>query len=163
MHTMDKQDEKDTVDASLLRVPFESLKRAAKDRKAFVDDTSEALSKLAAVSSSSPSEQLEQLDQLVSRLQGLKRKLVDVGKQEADEAMRCKARLEHLKLVGKPTKGHVIAWSKQRLDRIIIDHMLRTGIHNSAGVSPSTWFVRQPRGTTWYRRIHKKSLHIALT
>lgn len=130
---MDKQDDKDIIDATLLKVPFESLKRAAKDRKTYVDEASEALSNLDAASGASQTEQLEQLDQLVSRLQGLKRKLNDVGKQEADDALRCKARLEHLQLVGKPAKGHVIPWSKQRLDRILVDHMLRTGNHISAG------------------------------
>lgn len=130
---MERQEDKDIIDAALLKVPFESLKRAAKDRKAFLDEASEGLSCLTAAGSADQAEQLDQLDQLVSRLQGLKRKLTDVSKQEADEALRCKARLEHLQLAGKPAKGHIIAWSKQRLDRILVDHMLRTGNHSSAG------------------------------
>lgn len=125
--------DKDIIDAALLRVPLESLRRAAKERKAHVDDAGEAVAGLNAAKDASQAEQLEQLDQLVSRLQGLKRKLADVRQQEADEAMRCKARLEHLHLLGKPAKGNVIAWSKKRLDRILVDHMLRSGHQQSAG------------------------------
>lgn len=129
---MEPKDDKEIVEASLLRVPFESLKRAAKERKSHVDNASDAIAALSAVANASQAEQLDHLDQLVSRLQGLKRKLADVKRQEADEAMRCKYRLEHLNLLGKPGRGSVIPWSKKRLDRILVDHMLRSGQHQSA-------------------------------
>jgi len=80
----------DILDASLLRVPFEALKRAAKDRKAYVDETGDALNAIENASSGSTAEQMEQLDQLVARLQGLKRKLQEAGRQEAMK--RCAAK-----------------------------------------------------------------------
>eukprot|EP00879_Flechtneria_rotunda_P033751 GHRR01037489.1.p1 GENE.GHRR01037489.1~~GHRR01037489.1.p1 ORF type:complete len:142 (-),score=21.48 GHRR01037489.1:280-705(-) len=123
----------EVIDAPLLKVPFESLKRAAKERKAYVDEAEEALDGLNSISNASQADQLAHLDQLVSRLQGLKRKLTHGSKQEADEALRCKARLEHLQLLGIPGKGSVVAWNKKRLDRILVDHILRSGNHNSAG------------------------------
>ena len=119
------------IDAPLLKVPFESLKRAAKERKALVDEAGKALSNLS--TSGSKEEQLQQLDQLVLRLQGLKRKLADVSQQEAGDALRCKARLEHLQQLGTPGKGSVVLWNKQRMDRLLVDHMLRSGNHKSAG------------------------------
>lgn len=145
----------DIIDAPLLKVPFESLKRAAKERKALVDEASEALhtciSKASAsagnstpanaASASAPATteaQLLQIDQLVVRLLGLKRKLADVSQQEAGDALRCKARLEHLQQLGAPGKGgSVVVWNKQRLDRLLVDHMLRSGSHASAGGCPS--------------------------
>jgi macrophage erythroblast attacher len=127
------RDDRDVVDAALLRVPFESLKRAAKERKAHLDDASEALAGLTTAAGASQEQQLQQLDQLVMRLQGIKRKMGDGRLQEADEATRCKLRLEHLALLGRPAKGAVIPWSKKRLDRILADHMLRSGHHKSAG------------------------------
>lgn len=127
------RDDRDVVDAALLRVPFESLKRAAKERKAHLDDATEALAGLTAAAGANPEQQLQQLDQLVARLQGIKRKMGEVRLQEADEAMRCKLRLEHLAQLGRPAKGAVIPWSKQRLDRILADHMLRAGHQASAG------------------------------
>lgn len=127
------------IDAPLLKVPFESLKRAAKERKALVDEAGEALASLITSSSSSAGaaskeQQLQQIDQLVSCLQGLKRKLSDVSQQEAGDALRCKARLEHLQQLGAPGKGSVVAWNKQRLDRLLVDHMLRSGNQASAGM-----------------------------
>lgn len=125
------------IDAPLLKVPFESLKRAAKERKALVDEAGEALASLSTSTSSagaSKEQQLQQIDQLVSCLQGLKRKLADVSQQEAGDALRCKARLEHLQQLGAPGKGSVVAWNKQRLDRLLVDHMLRSGNQASAGM-----------------------------
>lgn len=121
----------EVIDAPLLKVPFESLKRAAKERKALVDEAGEAFSSLS--TSGSQDEQLQQIDQLVSRLQGLKRKLTDVTQQEEGDAMRVKARLDHLQQLGAPGKGSVVVWNKQRLDRLLVDHMLRTGNQASAG------------------------------
>lgn len=126
----------EVIDAPLLKVPFESLKRAAKERKTLVDEAGEALSSLStAAASATQEEQLQQIDQLVVRLQGLKRKLGDVGQQEAGDALRVKARLEHLQQLGAPGKGNMVVWNKQRLDRLLVDHMLRTGNQASAGVS----------------------------
>lgn len=124
----------EVIDAPLLKVPFESLKRAAKERKALVDEAGEALASLStsAGGAASKEQQLQQIDQLVSCLQGLKRKLVDVSQQEAGDALRCKARLEHLQQLGSPGKGSVVAWNKQRLDRLLVDHMLRSGNQASA-------------------------------
>lgn len=124
----------EVIDAPLLKVPFESLKRAAKERKSLVDEAGEALSSLStAGQGQSQEEQLQQIDQLVLRLQGLKRKLADVGQQEAGDALRCKARLEHLQQLGAPGKGSMVVWNKQRLDRLLVDHMLRSGSQASAG------------------------------
>lgn len=117
----------EVIDAPLVRVPFEALKRAAKERKTLIDEASEAISSLSTIACDTQSEQLHHLDQLMSRLQGIKRKLGDVSKAELDEAQRCKARLEHLKAIGSPGKNNAIAWNKGRLDRILVDHLLRSG------------------------------------
>jgi hypothetical protein len=121
----------DIIDAPLLKVPFESLKRVAKERKTLIDEAGEALDSLSTLGSKE--EQLQQIDQLVSRLQGLKRKLTDVKEQEEGDAMRCKARLEHLQQLGAAGKGSTVLSNKQRLDRLLVDHMLRSGNQASAG------------------------------
>lgn len=46
----------ETLEAPLLRVPFESLKRAAKDRKALIDELSDHLASLKHPQQSRPSE-----------------------------------------------------------------------------------------------------------
>ncbi|GIL77197.1 hypothetical protein Vretimale_3149 [Volvox reticuliferus] len=206
----------ETLEAPLLRVPFESLKRAAKDRKALVDDSCEYVAALKAplilaagalghplptgpaVTPASedtempdaeacaepngptarprssrnffspsagagaslpdaepapcPAEQpsadtstatstareasIERLRLLLFQLQGVKRKLADVSRTEADDCTRCKARLEHLSAVRpgqEPGVGlGLIPWTRQRLDILLVDHLLRSGHYDTA-------------------------------
>lgn len=123
----------ENIESALLTVPFEALKRSAKERRALITDVMSALD--GATSSgdnASHEEQLAGLDQLVERLQGLKRKLTEVSRSERDEAARCKARLEHLASLGAPRRGDAVAWNRPRLDRILVDHMLRSDCYASA-------------------------------
>lgn len=124
----------DVIEAPLLKVPFEALKRAAKDRKSVVDEVdSELTAFTAAVSTvSSPLDHVNSIEQLVSKLQGLKRKLQDISKSEADDAQRCKARLKHLAELGPLQRERALEWNKPRLDRLIAEHLLRSGCPQSA-------------------------------
>ncbi|KAG2439978.1 hypothetical protein HXX76_004096 [Chlamydomonas incerta] len=217
----------ETLEAPLMRVPFESLKRAAKDRKALIDELSDHLASLkhplqggpaepkapsssthapaadpsgdtemedaAAVEGASGREaSIERLRLLLSQLQGVKRKLAEVSHTEADDCARCKARLDYLAATapaaaaaaggaGTPAAGArgasvdpgaaspappgagggaaaagaagpgsaavavaaaasggggggggLIGWTRQRLDVILVDHLLRSGYHDSA-------------------------------
>ncbi|GLC37386.1 hypothetical protein PLESTB_001592900 [Pleodorina starrii] len=76
---------------------------------------------------------IERLRLLLSQLQGVKRKLADVSRTEADDCQRCKARLEYLSSV-RPAQepGGFIPWTRQRLDIVMVDHLLRAGHHNTA-------------------------------
>eukprot|EP00798_Chlamydomonas_sp_ICE-L_P023017 gene23017-30210_t len=107
------------------------LKRAAKERKSILDSVTEA-TQSASKSDGTREGQIDNLNQIISSLQAMKRKLADASITEKEEAGRCKARLEHLKSIGRPDKNHVIAWNKQRLDRILVDHMLRSGQQGAA-------------------------------
>lgn len=55
-----------------------------------------------------------------------------MSRSESSEAQRCRTRLEHLQALGTPTKGSVIPWNRQRLDRILVDHLLRRGHQQAA-------------------------------
>lgn len=103
-----------------MRVPFEALKRAAKDRKSLLDEAQEAL----AASSGTA----ESLDALLEKLHSLKRKLAEVSRAEREEAGRCRHRLEHLRVLAEP-RGDMIAWNKQRLDRLLVDFCHRCERH----------------------------------
>ena len=125
----------EVVDTPLMRVPFEALKRAAKDRKGILDDVTGLFAEplpSPSTSSSSREQQLEHVNSLISSLQLMKRKLSDVSQTEEEEAHRCKARLQHLKALGPPDPYHAIAWNKQRLDRLLVDHLLRQGASETA-------------------------------
>lgn len=125
------------LESTLLKVPFEALKRAAKDRKGLVDETSEALAALGPLSAPADDDaarraQLAALDALASRLSALKRRLADASRSEADEAARCRARLKHVSALGAPARGGTVAWNRPRLDRILVDHLLRADCHATA-------------------------------
>jgi chromosome segregation ATPase len=110
----------DATEPTLLRVPFEGLKRAAKDRKAILDEAQEAVAALKAQAADGA----QGVDRLIMRLQGLKRKLSDVSRAESKGAGQCKARLEHLQKLSSPL-GSMISWNRQRMNRILVDHLQR--------------------------------------
>ncbi len=115
----------DVLEGPLLRVPFESLKRAAKDRKSLLDEAQqqaqEALSQAAAQGGGGAA---EKLTSLLSSLQSAKQRLEEVSRQERDEARRCKARLAHLQQLSEP-RTSMVAWNAQRLDRLLADYLQR--------------------------------------
>lgn len=62
------------------QVPFESLKRSAKERKSIIDDASRVLSGIVEESggeTASREERVQELGKLFTRLQGFKRKVQD--------------------------------------------------------------------------------------
>lgn len=139
-------------------MPFESLRRAAKEKKTSLDEVSSVV-KLLDVSTAAAmtaAEQLEILSRMALRLQTLKRKvavldqqchcsfpcnkvtvsallqLAESSQEERADAIRCQARLQHLQKLGTPAKDGVIDWNRKRLDRLIVDHLLHSGYYKSA-------------------------------
>ena len=62
----------------------------------------------------------------------LSKQLHETTRVEEVEARRCKARLEHLVVIGLPQKDEATKWNDKRMDRILADYMLRRGYHRSA-------------------------------
>ncbi|RWW24708.1 hypothetical protein GW17_00010994 [Ensete ventricosum] len=110
------------------RVPLEHLKKtirtnfrlAEKEVAAVVSSVAEAADRHDAVSRD---DALTQLSSLVSRLQGLKRKLEEGSRAENLQTQRCRARLEHLDSTANTDK--LAEWKDVRLRRILVDYMLR--------------------------------------
>lgn len=125
----------ETIETPLLRVPFESLKRTTRDRKLVVDELSAVLSALQqGLSEASPNncQQLAALDDVDRRLVTLKRKLGELSDVEAQELHRCRTRLQHLLDIGTPSKNALLEWNRKRLDRLLVDHLLRRGYLKTA-------------------------------
>lgn len=51
----------------------------------------------------------------------------ETAEVEQEEAARCHARLEHLVKIGAAPKDGALTWNFGRMDRILADHMLRSG------------------------------------
>eukprot|EP00891_Asterochloris_glomerata_P002826 jgi/Astpho2/2826/e_gw1.00050.131.1_t len=134
-----------------LQVPFESLRRAAKDRKHVVTEVEASLDEvcnaysaakapvkgpvyLPDINQAGPSKRDAEstLDRACAQLQDLKRKLVALGACEKADAHRTHARLKHLQQLGAPQQERMLAWQRQRLDIILVDHFLRSGLYDTA-------------------------------
>lgn len=119
-------------------MPFESLRKAAKERKSVVDDTTRLVSSLTSLADFSedadltPEKASEQLDAVISKLNSLKRKLEDVSLLEKTNAEKFQARMKCLVEQGEPMEDHVVEWNSQRMDRLLIDYFLRNGYRNTA-------------------------------
>lgn len=58
--------------------------------------------------------------------------LDDLAEGEAGELGRCCARLAHLQAIGLPRKDALLEWNRLRLDRLLVDHLLRRGYLTTA-------------------------------
>lgn len=122
---------------SLLRAPVEDMARIGrtaytpihKDLQ-FVVAAVEELNKRA--TTHTPQQICASIDKLLGRLSNLKRKLDEVNKEEEECIRRSKARLEHLKSVTAAEKQDQRRWRNIKLDRLVVDHMLREGYYDSA-------------------------------
>ncbi|KAJ9160001.1 hypothetical protein P3X46_025444 [Hevea brasiliensis] len=119
------------LEHQFLRVPFEHYKKTIRANHRTVEkEVSSVISGVndAADSDMSKDDAFQHLTSLVSRLQGLKRKLEEGSRTENLQAQRCRARLDHLESVDAENLSE---WSNTRLKRILVDYMLRMSYYDT--------------------------------
>ncbi|KAI6669095.1 hypothetical protein NL676_003980 [Syzygium grande] len=86
------------LEHQLMRVPFEHYKKSIRaNHRAVEKEVSAVISAVSdAAEASGEGDAVDRLSSLVSRLQGLKRKLEEGSRTEHLQAQRCRARLDHL-------------------------------------------------------------------
>ena len=97
--------------------------------------TSLKLTANASLAGNTPSETLDALDIMISRMQGLKRKMEALHQEEKLLHQHSKKRLQHLQdLYEIPSLADVKydEWSRLRLNRLLVDYLLRCGYGESA-------------------------------
>ncbi|KAF8387735.1 hypothetical protein HHK36_026389 [Tetracentron sinense] len=120
------------LEHQFLRVPLEYFKKlmrtnhriVEKEMSAVFSSVSEAVDR-----DMSKEEAVHHLTTLVSRLQGLKRKLEEGSKTEHLQAQRCRIRLDHLDAV---EPENLSEWNNTRMKRILVDYMLRLSYYDTA-------------------------------
>lgn len=120
------------LEHQLMKVPFEHLKKSMrtsyrtveKEMNAVMSGVAEAAQK-----DMSKEEAVQHLTSLVSRLQGLKRKLDESNKSEQLQVQRCRARLDHLSVLQADNQQE---WNNIRVKRILVDYMLRLSYYDTA-------------------------------
>ncbi|KAK1148261.1 GID complex subunit containing RING finger motif [Aspergillus melleus] len=130
------------LDQPLLRLPHELARRNFKSVQRLVEREREhvlpALKETANASLSNnqtPDQTLAALDAMISRMQGLKRKMENLHQEERRIHDQSKKRIQHLESLHQiPSLADVKydQWSRVRLDRLVVDHMLRSGYTESA-------------------------------
>ncbi|KAL4890411.1 protein fyv10 [Aspergillus ambiguus] len=130
------------LDQPLLRLPHELARRNFKSVQRIVEREKEyvlpALKETANASLSqtqTPDQTLASLDAMISRMQGLKRKMENLQQEEKKIHSQSRKRIQHLECLHQiPSLADVKydQWSRMRLDRLIVDQMLRSGYTQSA-------------------------------
>ncbi|XP_060186334.1 protein MAEA homolog [Lycium barbarum] len=116
------------LEHQFLRVPFEHYKKSIRANHRITEK--EVTAVINGVNDAVDSDDaVNQLNSLVSRLQGLKRKLEEGSRTENLQAHRCRARLDHLE---SADPENLSDWNNIRLKRILVDYMLRMSYYDTA-------------------------------
>lgn len=125
-----------------MRLPYELLRKNFRSAHLVVEKDSKGVKDLlrdSATSSlngrSTPQDVVRDLDSMIARMRGIKRKLTAHADEESRLCRQSAARIRHLaELHTMQTLEDVRyeAWSRRRLDRLLVDYMLRKGYVDSA-------------------------------
>ncbi|KAI4121464.1 MAG: hypothetical protein LQ347_006853 [Umbilicaria vellea] len=129
------------LDQPLLRLPHELARKNFKTvQKHFERERDVVLSTLkftanASLSGQDAPQTLASLDSMINRMQGLKRKMETLREEEKILYQHSKKRIQHLQdLYEIPSLADVKYddWSRIRLNRLLVDYLLRSGYGESA-------------------------------
>uniref|UniRef100_A0A665VRJ6 E3 ubiquitin-protein transferase MAEA n=1 Tax=Echeneis naucrates TaxID=173247 RepID=A0A665VRJ6_ECHNA len=121
-----------------LKVPYETLNKRFRAAQKNIDrETSHVtmvVAELEKTLSSFPvvDSVVSLLDGVVEKLSALKRKAAESIQAEDESAKLCKRRIEHLKEHSSDQPASVNLWKKKRMDRMMVEHLLRCGYYNTA-------------------------------
>ncbi|KAF2725870.1 putative negative regulation of gluconeogenesis [Polychaeton citri CBS 116435] len=124
------------LDQPLLRLPHELLRKNLKSAQRQIEITNKAVFSVITVKPpQSPADTLSSLDATLAKAQNLKRKLEALHEEEKGLHKQQKARINHLKSL-HDCQGLADVkyedWSRVRLDRLLVDYLLRQGYTESA-------------------------------
>ncbi|KAK4175018.1 CTLH/CRA C-terminal to lish motif domain-containing protein [Triangularia setosa] len=130
------------LDQPLLRLPHELLRKNIRSAHYHIEwDTNAVKDLLKETATNSINQKaskqdvVNNLDQMLARMRGLKRKLSTYAEEENRLYRQSTARVAHLRELSDVHTVEDVkyeAWSRQRLDRLIVDYMLRHGYNESA-------------------------------
>jgi len=130
------------LDQPLLRLPYELLRKNFKVAQLSIEKDSTAVrnnlketANASLSNSSTPNDVLRNLDSMITRMRGLKRKLTACAEEETRIQQHSQHRIKHLsELYSMPSLDDVKyeTWSRTRLDRLLVDYLLRNGYKDSA-------------------------------
>lgn len=124
------------LEQPLLRLPHELLKKNLKSAQRAIEPVNKNItSAIQSSTKQNPAETLASLDATLQKAQNLKRKLEALHTEEQALHSQQKARIQHLQTLHEiPSLGDVAydRWAHVRLDRLLVDYLLRQGYTQSA-------------------------------
>ncbi|KAI9006120.1 CTLH/CRA C-terminal to lish motif domain-containing protein [Gaertneriomyces semiglobifer] len=125
------------LEQPLLKVPAEQVKKAARTSQRYVEyvmkELTAEITKLS--KSGKPEDAVKVLGEMTARLTKLKHKLAETKGEERVYISRTSNRIEHLTTLMGITNAEsedYARWCQTRLDRVMVDYMLRNGFRESA-------------------------------
>ncbi|KAJ5728015.1 hypothetical protein N7493_004345 [Penicillium malachiteum] len=130
------------LEQPLLRLPqelarrnFKTVQRVVEREKEYVIPALLDAANGSITRTQTPDQTLAALDAMIARMQGLKRKMEGLQEEERRIQDQSRKRIQHLQALDQiPSLADVKydQWSRVRLDRLLVDHMLRSGHAESA-------------------------------
>ena len=118
------------LEQPLLRLPHELLRKKLKSAQRQIEITNKGITSSLTSDAKKPDDALASLDATLAKAQNLKRKLEALHSEERQLHQQQKARIEHLRKVHEVQGlGDVKydSWAHTRLDRLLVDYLLRQG------------------------------------
>ncbi|KAL9048356.1 MAG: hypothetical protein Q9162_007761 [Coniocarpon cinnabarinum] len=128
------------LDQPLLRVPYELHRRTHKNAQRAIEHekdwlTTKLKATLKAAEPANHTNTLSSIDDMIKRMENLKRKLSALSEEEEALHRQSRARIAHVReLEGMQSVADVKfdAWSATRLNRLLVDYLLRRGYVDTA-------------------------------
>jgi macrophage erythroblast attacher len=118
-----------------LRKNFRSARFVTEKDAEFVKNKLAETAKGSLDGKSSPEDVVKNLDAMIARMRGLKRKLSTYADEETKIYRQIDARVAHLRELSDMHTVEDVkyeTWSRRRLDRLMVDYLLRQGYNASA-------------------------------
>ncbi|KAK5945074.1 GID complex subunit containing RING finger motif [Knufia obscura] len=158
-----KADEHVVLDQPLLRLPLELQRRNFKQSQIKIDHeqkkTTELLRNAAkSANSASPDDTTKALDGMIQRMENLKRDLETLHEEEQSLNEQSSKRIRHLQeLYEIPSLTDVKYenWSRTRLDRLVVDYLLRAGYSDTAAALAESKDIQDLIDLDTFKQCHK--------
>ncbi|KAI8638292.1 CTLH/CRA C-terminal to lish motif domain-containing protein [Parasitella parasitica] len=134
-----KSDQIIELEPSLIKVPFEQLRKSFRYQHKYIEKEltllHDKIERCVRDTSLSPEKTGSVIDDLLKQVDKLTRKLQKAKTDELAYSGRIEKRIQNLRQIENVTLAKTpefMAWNKTRLDRVIVDYLLREGMTKSA-------------------------------
>ncbi|KAI8385637.1 CTLH/CRA C-terminal to lish motif domain-containing protein [Blakeslea trispora] len=134
-----KPDQIIELEPSLLKVPYEQLRKSFRYQHKYIEkelaSLEDKIERCVKDNSLTPEKASQKIDELLNQVDKLTRKLQKAKEEDKQHSHRIEKRISNLRQIENVTLAkspEFVAWSKIRLDRIIVDYLLREGMTNTA-------------------------------